>query len=78
MAKNIYAEIMSGVHDNSIRFGDLRKLLESSGFSCRVKGDHFIYWRGDIPEIVNIQPDGSKAKPYQVKQIRILFEKYGV
>jgi hypothetical protein len=27
-------------------------------------------------EIINIQPDGSKAKPYQVKQIREIIVKY--
>jgi hypothetical protein len=27
-------------------------------------------------EIINIQPDGSKAKPYQVKQIREIMVKY--
>jgi len=27
-------------------------------------------------EIVNLQPKGSKAKPYQVKQIRNLILKY--
>jgi hypothetical protein len=26
--------------------------------------------RHDIEEILNIQPDGNKAKPYQVKQRR--------
>lgn len=29
-------------------------------------------------QIINIQPDGSKAKPYQVKQIRNLILKYGL
>lgn len=27
-------------------------------------------------EIVNLQPKGSKAKPYQVKQVRNLILKY--
>ena len=76
MAKDIYNDVMSGLRDNNIRFSDLRKVLENKGFLCRSRGDHFIYWRIDIPEIINIQPDGNKAKPYQVKQIRAIFEKY--
>lgn len=40
------------------------------------KGSHHIYYREDIPEIVNIQPNGSKAKPYQVKQVRQIIVKY--
>jgi hypothetical protein len=29
-----------------------------------------------IEEILNLQPKGSKAKPYQVKQVRRLMLKY--
>lgn len=31
-----------------------------------------------IDEIVNIQPDGNMAKPYQVRQIRNIILKYGL
>ena len=30
----------------------------------------------DVEEIINIQPAGNKAKPYQVKQIRNIILKY--
>ena len=46
------------------------------GFRCRIKGDHFIYYKDGIDEIINIQLKGNKAKPYQVKQIRNLILKY--
>lgn len=78
MAKNTYDIIMSGNSDNNIRFTDFRNLILSFGFRERIKGDHFIYKRNDIPERINIQPNGNKAKAYQVKQIRMLFEKYGL
>ena len=48
-----------------IRFSDLQKVLTAFGFQCRIRGDHFIYWKNGIDEIINLQPDGSKAKPYQ-------------
>ncbi len=32
----------------------------------------------DIPEIINIQSKGNKAKGYEVKQIRLLFKKYDI
>ena len=60
----------------NIRFSDLQKVLTAFGFQCRIRGDHFIYWKNGIDEIINLQPDGSKAKPYQVKQIRNLILKY--
>ena len=53
-------------------------MLDSLNFGYRVKGDHFIYYRNDIPEIINIQPRGNKAKGYEVKQIRLLFRQYGI
>ena len=76
--EKVMLRIMSGCHDRSIRFSDLQKVLSTLGFQCRVKGDHFIYWKEEIEEIINIQPDGNKAKPYQVKQIRNLILKYGM
>lgn len=78
MAKNTYDMVMSGKNDNNIRFTDLRKMLDSLNFCYRVKGDHFIYYREDIPEIVNIQPKGNKAKGYEIKQIRLLFRQYSI
>ncbi len=68
--------VLSGVNDRNIAFDDLRKLLERFGFDCRVKGDHFIYTRPDVEEIINIQPKGKLAKPYQVKQVRNVIVKY--
>ena len=35
-----------------------------------------MYTRNDIEEIINIQPVGSKAKPYQCKQVRQIILKY--
>ena len=69
--KKIYADIVSGTKDKNTNFADVQKLLESLGFSCRIKGDHFIYTRPDVREIINIQPIGNKAKAYQVGQFAI-------
>ncbi len=69
-------QIMSGTNDRNVSFGDLQKALMLLGFTVRIKGDHFIYFRDGVDEIINIQPDGSKAKPYQVKQVRNIILKY--
>lgn len=74
----VYHDVMSGKSDSNIRFADLRNLLEEYGFTCRIRGDHFIYKRNDIPDRINIQPVGNKSKAYQVKQIRQIFIKYGI
>jgi len=40
------------------------------GFAERIRGDHHIFTRDGVPEILNLQPLGSQAKAYQVKQVR--------
>lgn len=62
--------ILAGSSDNNIAFVNLCQLLYRLGFVERIKGDHHIFIRDDVEEIINIQPKRHKAKPYQVKQIR--------
>jgi hypothetical protein len=45
-------------------------------FEERIRGSHHIFTREGVEEIINIQPNGTKAKPYQVKQVRNLIVKY--
>lgn len=78
MVNKTYDMVMSGKSDNNIRFIDLRKMLDNLNFKHRIKGDHFIYYRDDMQEIINIQPIANKAKGYEVKQIRLLFKKYDI
>jgi len=72
--------VLSGTADANIRFADLVQLLLRLGFVERVRGDHHIFTRQDVDEILNLQPKGSMAKPYQVKQVRnvILGNQLGV
>ena len=74
--RKVLQEILSGTADADIRFRDLRSLLKALGFDQRTKGDHYIFTRDDVVEIINLQPRGSLAKPYQVKQVRELILKY--
>jgi len=54
----------------------LRQLLNRLGFDERIHGGYHIYTKTEVTEIINLQPKGSKAKPYQVKQVRNLILKY--
>lgn len=76
--EKLLQKILTGTSDNNIKFSELCQLLKKLGFEERVKGDHFIYTRDNVEEIINIQPKGNKAKGYQVKQIRNLIVKYGL
>ena len=68
--ENLIEKILIGKSDQNIDFNDLINLLLNLGFSQRIKGSHHIFYKEDIEDIINIQPIGTKAKPYQVKQIR--------
>ena len=74
--EKLLLSILSGTRDKNLLFSGLRVVLERLGFQCRIKGDHFIYTKVGIEEIINIQPMGNMAKPYQVKQVRGIILKY--
>jgi len=76
MNEKILEKVLRGTSDANIEFSDLCKLLFSLGFQERIRGSHHIYFKSGIEEIVNIQPAGAKAKPYQVKQVRNIILKY--
>ena len=69
-------KVLHGTSDANIGFNDLRVLLGAPGFEERIKGSHHILMREDVEEIVNVQPNGGKAKPHQVRQVRQLITKY--
>jgi hypothetical protein len=72
----ILAKVLYGTSDSNISFADLCQLLRRLGFLERVHGSHHIFTRDGIAEILNLQPRGSQAKPYQVKQVRGMILKY--
>ena len=75
--KKAVAKILEGRSDANFDFHDLCHVLERAGFARREgKGSHAIFSKDGVEEIVNIQPKGGKAKPYQVKQVRELILKY--
>ena len=74
--EKLLQRILTGTSDNNIKFDELCQLLKKLGFEERIRGDHYIFTKDNVEEIINIQPKGSKAKGYQVKQIRNLIVKY--
>ncbi|MCC6586989.1 MAG: type II toxin-antitoxin system HicA family toxin [Bryobacterales bacterium] len=76
MRKRVLQQILSGASDANVRFEDLRSLLAALGFTERIRGDHHIFSKTGIAEILNLQPRVSLAKPYQVKQVRAVIVRY--
>jgi hypothetical protein len=57
--KKILEKILQGNADRNIDFDDLCKVLDAMGFKSRIKGSHHIYFKDEVEEIINIQPDGN-------------------
>ena len=72
----LIVRLVSETADKSFAFADLLKVVTELGFELRINGSHHILVKGSIPDIINIQPKGKDAKPYQVKQIRELIIRY--
>lgn len=63
----------------NVRFSEAQALVEAFGFRLRrVSGSHHIYGRTGIPEQINLQEVGGKAKAYQIRQVLKLVERYNL
>ncbi len=60
-----------------IRFREICLLAEHVGFTRRGgKGSHVVYEKVGVDEILTFQDRKGMAKPYQVKQLLAVIEKY--
>lgn len=60
---------------NNLRFEELVALVEAFGFTLkRTRGSHQMFARVGLMQQVNLQPDGPKAKAYQVRAFLKLVE----
>ena len=79
MNKKIYDAVKSGKSDNNINYADIQNLIVDLGFQFkRQEGSHRTYRHLVYRVNMTIQPDGSKAKGYQVRQLRSIINKYGL
>lgn len=64
---------------SNVRFNELLLVAIAFGFEFKgMKGSHVVYSRCDIKEILTFQSVNGKAKPYQVKQLIDLIDKYNL
>ena len=64
--------ILRGNSDENIAFEDLCELLRRLEFEERTRGSHHVFRKTGVEERINLHRDGSKAKSYQVRQVRTL------
>jgi predicted RNA binding protein YcfA (HicA-like mRNA interferase family) len=68
--------ILHGQSDANIRFDELRRLLADLGFEERIRGSHHVFIKAGVEQLINLQREGSTAKPYQVRQVRSVILRY--
>jgi virulence-associated protein VapD len=76
--EKILLKILQGSADTNISFDDLRTVLKRLGFEERIRGSHHIFRKQGILDKIVLQRDGSKAKAYQVHQVRNVIVKYNL
>lgn len=64
-------------HFTNVRFDDALRLAEALGFGLnRLAGSHHILTRPGVTELINLQDVSGEAKPYQLRQLLALLDRY--
>ncbi len=67
------------VGSRNLRFTEVVALAKAFGYRlARTKGSHHIFVHPKIKELINLQEVGGKAKPYQVRQLLDIVERYNL
>ena len=69
-------KLLRGESDANIRFEEICHLLQAKGFRMRMSGSHHIFTQSGVMERINLQREGAKAKPYQLRQVRRILATY--
>ena len=71
-------QILRGTSDANIHFDDLCQLLRRLGFEEHIRSSHHLFRKEGVEEKINLQREGSKAKVYQVRQVRAIIVRYNL
>ncbi len=75
--RRLLQKLLSG--SRNIRFAEAIACAEAFGFRLsRINGSHHIYVHANVSELLNLQNVNGQAKPYQVKQLLRLIERYNL
>lgn len=59
--EKLYEHIPMRRSDANVPFESLRALLRQLGFKERIKGDHHIFHKDGVEEILNLQPKDGRG-----------------
>lgn len=70
---------LAGGAVNNVAFKDIVDLAQAMGFrEVRVAGSHHIFANDNVPGLLNLQEVDGEAKPYQVRQLLRMIERYNL
>jgi predicted RNA binding protein YcfA (HicA-like mRNA interferase family) len=76
--RKLLQRILLGAHQN-LSYSDFIHLLEGLGFHhVRTRGSHRVYLNPSIPATISLQPAYGQAKPYQVREVMRMIERYNL
>ena len=76
--RRLLAKIAGGSLNN-VAFSDVQRLALALGFrETRTESSHHIYLYPNVPELLNLQDVRGEAKPYQLRQLLRLIERYNL
>lgn len=76
--ERLYKRLRQGALHN-VSFTDMCRLVERLGFQLvRVNGSHHIFAHPGVRQVVNLQDVAGQTKPYQIRQLLLLVEKYNL
>jgi predicted RNA binding protein YcfA (HicA-like mRNA interferase family) len=74
----LYEQLMQSTN-RSVAFRDFIALIEAFGFSeARTRGSHRCFAHPDCSRPLVVQPKGSDAKRYQVREFLDMIEEFGL
>ena len=75
--RRLLQKLLSG--SKNIHFTEAVACAEGFGFRLsRIHGSHHIYIHANVPELLNLQNVNGQAKPYQIKELLRLIERYNL
>ena len=64
-------------HLENVDFDDFVALVHAFGFQAgRTSGSHRVFVHPEVAELLSLQPRRGQAKPYQIRQVLRLVERY--
>jgi hypothetical protein len=75
--RRLLQKLLSG--SKNIRVAEAVTCAEAFGFPLsRIHGSPHIYVHANVPELLNLQNVNGQAKPYQMRQLLRLIERYNL